>query len=208
MRSSRKPLLVALAATVLVTMLSAKPASAQATVRVFIDSPVKATLERDGVGPVCAAPCDVDVPVDGTYRMRVAGERETSAPFELRVVPGWSRLTLKFDPDARTAHSGAYTVMGVGAFGILGGITIMGLASSARSFGGGVGALLGGGALAGAGLLCVLIGGVWAATRNTETVKQSAELAAHGVHTAWRQPEPTNRAEPASLVLPSLRLSF
>jgi predicted lipid-binding transport protein (Tim44 family) len=158
---------------------------------------------------VCDAPCDVDVPIDGTYRMRMTGENAPSLPFELRVLPGWSHLDLKVDTGPRAARRAGTTVIVLGVVGILGGGLVAGQAGSAQSLGGGFGALLLGGALAGGGLICVAVGLVLrAANSEEETVTQSAASAGHLVRSAWRVPEPTNRAAPQPLDVPSLHFSF
>ena len=109
------------------------------TVRVLIESSSKATLERDGSGPVCTSPCDVDVPLDGTYRIRLDGESGTSQPFELRTLPGWSRLTLKVDPSSRGAHAAGTAISVVGAIAVVAGVLVLGSAGSSSSYGNGLG---------------------------------------------------------------------
>ena len=73
------------------------------TVRVAIASPVDATLERDGSGPVCISPCDVAP--EAAYWKAVCRYKRTHEPNDL--LGGWRRTLHTRYPDSqwRTAQA-------------------------------------------------------------------------------------------------------
>jgi hypothetical protein len=199
---------------ILLSTLVATPAHADEarwpTVRVLIESPVPATLEREGSGPVCSSPCDVDVPLDGSYRIRIAGDSAPTQPFQLHALPGWSRVTLKIDPASPAVHRTGTVIAVVGIVAVVGGLALMGSSGSSSSFGRGLGFLLAGGLTAGVGIFTVAVGLAVAAAGNADpTVTQSAASELGRRRIAAAEPDVLPRAtSPAFAIVPSLRFSF
>jgi len=136
-----KPALAALAA--LATSAASRSATAQErgpTVNVELNQP-GTSLRRVvdyGTGQswwygqriVCSAPCEASVPADATYQI-VGDGIATSSQFQL---PARSDVLLRVRPGNASAHDGATVLVIAGAVvAVLGGLTLVGAASSAHS---------------------------------------------------------------------------
>jgi len=103
---------------------AAPPAATPATdtARVHLVASRDVSLDRivaAGFEHVCNAPCDVDVAVDGTYRITGSNIRPSHG-FKIHAVPG-DRVTLEVDPASQSTHeSGRATMIGGGVVAGLG----------------------------------------------------------------------------------------
>lgn len=171
-----------------VTMLVSLPAHADGeaprvegpTVRVHVVAWKAATLERLDSSPVCSAPCDVDVALDGVYRVRLDGALEPSAPFRLQPRTGAASLRLKVLSPSPSAGSEGKGLAIAGAIGVgIGGLLIGSGASQIDTDTSAVFFLgLLGGVTALAGLASVIVGAALLATNSTEpSVEQTSSVA-------------------------------
>ena len=194
----------------------APPPANAATVTVRIESEEAAVLERrEGRrwGPVCSAPCNQAMPLDGSYRISGPGIRN-SPPFMLAGTDG-STVVLRVDAASRSAFTGGIVSLGTGPFlALVGGFVLLAAAITdtnnsisyaARAEGSG-GSGTGtdtstektvGWTLVGGGLALAVIGGIVVGANAHSTVEQSGAAPRND---AWlRTPTWTSRSEGPSL---------
>lgn len=182
-----------------------KPMFAQSnTVRLHIDSDAKATLEGADASPLCEAPCEIDVPAYGKYRIRIDGEAKPSEPFELKTIPGWSRVTLRVAAPSHGTRSAGAVLAVVGLIGVTAGVVIAeGGANSGGSNGAGLGGVIVGGSVGVMALIPLVVGLVLLATSSSvPSVEQSVKTTSTPLRFVWRESAPTNRE------VPNLRIAF
>jgi hypothetical protein len=184
---------------------------------VHIESEEAAVLERrDGRrwGPVCSAPCNQAIPLDGSYRISGPGIRN-SPPFALVGAPG-STVVLHVDAASRGAFTGGIVSLGTGPFLVaVGGFVLLAAAitdtnnSISSSYGNpradGSSAAgtdtstekTVGWSLVGGGLALAVIGGIVLGANAHSTVEQNGTAPRND---AWlRAPTWTSRTEGPSL---------
>lgn len=143
-------------------------------VRVHVRTPEAVTLERRAEDSpwerVCSSPCDVDVPVEGRYRINGDGVHR-SRSFRLEPSPQ-GEVTLDVEPGSSLAHTGGVVMLILGlpttAVGALMLIVSL-LPSGGDLFAPGAGVFLGGAA--------ITVGGAVLIKTNRTSVEQTAQVA-------------------------------
>ncbi len=200
------------------------------TVLVHIDSAYPATLARLGDDEIvverCTAPCDRNLPLDGTYRIDGPQIRSTW-PFQLErpEAPG-DRVVLHVSPRLRSTYATAKIVcdvglvaMGVGFAFLVGGALAETSAADANNGGpapcaGCTAATVGGAVVALAGAVVGTVGAVMGLTNLSSATSQQLETPATQrielprQASTWRAPGPAEAALPRATEAPLLHLSF
>jgi hypothetical protein len=198
--------------------VSPPPAAAQVpVVRVRIDSERPVFLQRvlpkgtpgGRYTPVCASPCDRDLPANDTYRIGGDGIR-SSAAFTLRDTRG-APVELAVDEGSTGGFVGGIILTSLGGMSALVGSVLYLVGAGAHDLGHATTETRGletGGAITAIAGLAMLVPGIILLANSSTTVKQHArsQHAASSKAPAWTKPAPPDA--PAAIALPVVGGAF